>query len=549
MRPQRVVCESCAPAPLLRPLCGTLLISAAGPAAAQSISSALVPISPEALAAIPANGALALVLTAAALIGAAMWFLRQKSWTGHLSVVMAALVLAGGLWGSPTLWAQVVAQFTQAGGETLPIPIAPIVVGGTFQGFQPADFTNASGSPLRIAAIDPPNLATCFPGGPNYPVPPPTGGAGPAACAVGLTLPAAAACRVDVDAICKALAVQAQALISVAPSTLTFAVNGTGAVTVTNGAASPSAQNVVATIASGSNLTVQSSTCPASLAAGASCVITLTGAVVEGPTTVIVKGSNTAAQNVSTTVLPRPTISITAPVQPNRVIAVGSATQLALVVTTDPASSTSAVGITVVDKTAAPNLVVDDSNCATVAPGASCTLLLTSNTPYAPATLVVGGANTANSPTALVAFSYLGGLVFQESGGAGKILIDVAQQFASQWTGTGASTGATSATDGNANTNAIVASASCGNAPASCAAQRCRNIGADWYMPALNEVSAVQAAFCPSGAGCNFGSISGALSTSLETSSIGHRLVLMPSGAVAVTGKGNTSTTRCVRAF
>ncbi|RZJ15909.1 MAG: midcut-by-XrtH protein [Haliea sp.] len=557
MRSHRVVCESCAPASrtfllasrVPQSVCAVLLAGAAGSATAQSITSALAAAAPGTLNAVPVNGAFALALMAAAMAGAAMWFLRKTQWRAHLSVLLAALVVAGGLWGSPSLWAQVVAQFTQPNGETLPIAVVPIVVGGNLQGFQPADFTNATPVALRIAALDPPDLASCFPGGPTYPVPAPTGGAGPAACAVGLSLAAGATCRVDVDAICKALAVQAQALISVAPSSLTFSVNAAGAVTVTNGAGSPAAQNVAATIPAGSNLSVQSSTCGASLAAGASCVITLTGAVPEGPTTVAVKGSNTAAQNVSVTVAPRPTISITGPAQGSRVIAVGSATPLALVVTNDAASSAAAVGITVVDKTAAPNVVVDDSNCTSVAPGASCTLLLTSSTAYAPATLAVGGSNTANTPNVLVAFSYLGGLVFEESGGAGKIVIDAAQQFASQWTGSNASVGAGSTTDGAANTNTIIADPSCSNAPASCAAQRCRDIGADWYLPALNELSTVRAALCPSGAGCNFSGFTGTHSTSTESSTVGVRLLLMPAGTTAVGGKAGSFTARCIRAF
>ncbi|HHS8488476.1 TPA: hypothetical protein ACTUYI_003207, partial [Legionella anisa] len=70
------------------------------------------------------------------------------------------------------------------------------------------------------------------------------------------------------------------------------------------------------------------------------------------------------------------------------------------------------------------------------------------NTPYAPCTITVSGSNTANSPQTLIAFSHLGGLVFEESGGSGKVVIDVAQGFSSQWTIMPSNTGATSLDDG-----------------------------------------------------------------------------------------------------
>ncbi len=76
-------------------------------------------------------------------------------------------------------------------------------------------------------------------------------------------------------------------------------------------------------------------------------------------------------------------ISLTNPNQQNRIIAV-SDQGLSLEVTNDNSSIEDAVAITVTDKAACPNVVVNDSNCQSVAPGAHCTLELTSLRPMHP---------------------------------------------------------------------------------------------------------------------------------------------------------------------
>ena len=529
----------------LQPACAAALAMACGAARAQTITSA-----PAGMVGVPVDHALALAATAAVLAAVAMWTLRGAR-RHRLPVLLAALVLAGGIWGSPPLRAQLIAQFTQPGGETLPISVTPIVAGGALQGFEPVDFVNAAGRDLRIAAIDPPDFNACFPTSPTLPLPPP-GVGGPPACAVGHGLAAGASCRVNVDAICKALAAQAVASISFAtPSTLVLPVNSTVTVAVINGAASPvAAQNVAAAIPGGSSIAVQATTCGAALAPGASCTITLTGTAVEGPTAVAVAGANTNTLVASVTVTAPPAITITGPVQASRVITVSGPAALALTVTNDAGSAVHATGITVTNKAQAPDMVVDDTNCASVAPGANCTLLLTSGTPYAPATITVSGSNTANSPTAEVAFAHLGGLVFQESGGSGKVVIDAAQGFGSQWTSTLSNiAGAASMDDGAGNTDAIVADAACSGNPASCAAQQCRNIGADWYLPARNELSAVHDALCSNGViPCTFGGFSSEHWSSTQSSSLSAWGAGFPSGSATII-KLNVSTTRCVRAF
>src|SRR5690606_15969111 len=387
-------------------------------------------------------------------------------------------------------------------GETLAVPVNQIVSGGDIQGFQRVAFENTTGVPLRIANIVEPDFDACFPTGLDEPLPAPTGSSG-TECAVGLTIDPGDSCTVDVDAICRervdeataeidvtpsplsfveggtgvltvttdagspvpalapaatipggsGLTVQSTtcgavlargascqitltapavestsvsiagtntaatpvtvtvtatplATLSVAPPTLAFAESGTGDVTVTNASVGVTASNVAATIPGGSNLSVQSTTCGAALAPAASCTVTFTSATQEGPTTVSIAGDNTNAATVALTVTSQPMIAITSPVQQSRVIGV-SGTALSLEITNDAGSAVNATGITVTNKAAAPDVVVDDSDCASVAPGATCTLELSSATPYAPATLTIGGTNVSNSPTTLVVFSYL----------------------------------------------------------------------------------------------------------------------------------------------
>jgi len=511
-----------------------LLATACAPAAAQTITTT-------GIAGVPVGGAF--VLGALALLLAVL-AARALPRGARMALLLAAVALAGAQWQGQPLLAQVLARFTQPGGETLPIPVTP-----TATGFEPAYFENASGRGLHIAAIAPPGFAVCFPGGVVPVLPPPASG-GPADCTAGQPLAAGTTCQVNVDAICKALAAQAVASISmVTPSILSFPVNGSVSVAVTNAAGSPvAAQNVAAQIPGGSNLVVANTTCGAMLAPGASCTLTFTAATPEGPTTVAISGDNSNTVAVSLTVVPLPAIAITGPVQPGRVVAV-SGTPLALEVTNN--GTATATDITVVDKTAAPDVAVDASNCTSVAPGASCTLLLTSSTPYAPATLTISGSNTANSPSTLVAFSHLGGLVFEASGGVGKV-VSTTDPSPGSWIGSLADIpGAASTSDGVANTDAIVTDASCTGNTARCAAQQCRNISPDWYLPAPNELVAALGALCSnSDTPCNFGDFQSLWYwTSQEFSIDKARVILPPSSMAGTAPKISYSRYRCVRTF
>lgn len=485
---------------------------------------------------------LALWLT---VIGGGIRMLRRRG--QQAGALATAVLLAAGLW---LAHAQAILQFTDPAGETLALPVTQIESGGDVQGFERPSFTNATDVDLRISSIVEPDFDDCFPDGLDEPLPSPDPFT-ETACAVGMVLGAGESCTVDVDAMCRARVDETDAIISASPASVAFAEGTTGLVTVTVDASSPvPATNVLASIPGGSTFSVQSITCGATLVAGASCTITFTNASQEGPTSVSIAGDNTNTATVDLTSVSAPMIALTNPVQQNRIVTVSGST-LSLEVTNDAGSATNALDITVVNKAESPNLSVDDTNCTSVAPGASCTLELSSNTPYAPARITIGGSNTGNTPQTLIVFSYLGGLVFEESAGSGKIVIDVAQEFTSAFVAGPATwvPGASSFDDGVLNTNAIVAHSACSDDPANCAAQRCRDIGADWYLPARGELMDLHRELCSNTAiPCNAGGFSSAdyWSSTAPSGTIAFRF---PSAHHVSYLSFEPNPVRCVRSF
>ncbi len=68
------------------------------------------------------------------------------------------------------------------------------------------------------------------------------------------------------------------------------------------------------------------------------------------------------------------------------------------------------------------------------------------------------------------------------------------------------STGATSDSNGSANTNAIVVDSSCTASPFNCSAQLCQSIGFGWYLPAFFEMDDVRDRLCANSViPCDFG--------------------------------------------
>ena len=296
--------------------------------------------------------------------------------------------------------------------------------------------------------------------------------------------------------------------ISLTPNIILMPTISTQVVTVTNTSSSSGpANNVTPSIPSSSSMT-QTNNCGTSLAVGATCSITFSsGSTQEGPITIPVSGSNTNIVNVYAAVTEQPIINITGPTQQNRIVSTDGVTTLGLTIENNPDSIFNATNITVTNKAACSNLTVDASGCTNLAPNAQCILGLTTTTPYAPCTITVSGTNTGNSPTTLIAFSHLGGLVFQSNGIQGKVVTEAGAEFTSEWTFPSKTyiPGAGSDDDGFTNTNNIIANSACTSS--NCAAYRCRAISSDWYLPAKNELQSVISSMCPGSVyPCAFGS-------------------------------------------
>ena len=203
------------------PSCLLLLLHAAG-ASAQSISVGPLAAPGAGATAVPADNPLALGLLLAALALAGWWHLRRGGAAHRVMawVLVSALGTAAYMGGGSTLLALPGNAFTNAAGQTLPIPVNPTSGGGYFTGFAAQDFFNSSGQALRITAIVPPNLAQCFtsgaheaskllqPGTPNPGTP----------CSQGAQLANGASCRVDVDTLCRSLLGSPPTLASISPS-------------------------------------------------------------------------------------------------------------------------------------------------------------------------------------------------------------------------------------------------------------------------------------------------------------------------------------------
>jgi hypothetical protein len=360
----------------------------------------------------------------------------------------------------------------------------------------PADFVNSSGSALRITGIELPTFAQCFPDGvgnllpPGQPDPDP-----PASCGVGQTLPNGAICRVDVDSICRDLAAASQATIDVAPADLNLTANGPARdLTVTNSVASPvAAANVSATVPGGSNISVQSTTCGAGLAVGASCTLSLVGSAAEGPTTVIVAGDNTNTVNVDVSVLSGSTLTA---ISPNSGPAAGG-TGVTL-------TGTGLTGATVVtfDGVAATSVnVVNSTTVTAVTPAhAAGTVDVVIDTPAGGAILTEGFTYVATA----VGQSAGGGTIACLNGGLNNLIAATADNSTGiEWGGFGTAigSGAQSVTDGAANTATIVNAVGAGTYAAYlCATYEVDSQGNipcqagnacydDWFLPAGNNLT------------------------------------------------------------
>ncbi|KTD17672.1 DUF1566 domain-containing protein [Legionella jordanis] len=271
-----------------------------------------------------------------------------------------------------------------------------------------------------------------------------------------------------------------ESLISVSPTSIAFSVNGTGSVTVTN-VSDIVARNVTAVVPAGSSISVVGNTCGAALAPGASCSITFTGSAVE-TRSVLIGGSNTNRETITVRVAAMPIISIA---QPRAVITVGGPA-VGITVTNSASSTVNALNIHATLPGDLTDVVQDSGNCASVAPGASCTLFFSSPTPYVThSNIPVSGSNTANSVPIALAFQYGGGLVYAISGGNAFVITNVDVASNVEWGNYGQIVGANSQTDGAFNTSQMIAA---GNTGAGDVCFTYAGSGfTDWYLPAVDQ--------------------------------------------------------------
>ncbi|OCH99508.1 hypothetical protein A8135_07465 [Legionella jamestowniensis] len=276
-----------------------------------------------------------------------------------------------------------------------------------------------------------------------------------------------------------------EALISLSPTSLTFAVNDSGTVTVTN-TSSAAALNVAASIPAGSSISVVNSTCPASLAPSANCTIEFT-ATAQETTQVTIRGTNTNIELLPITVAAQPVLTLS----PTRaVITVDGTSTPTLITVTNTSTQVTATQVSAtLPASWGGDVVQNSSDCVTLAPGASCTLAFSSATQvFEPEIgIPVNGDNTATATFGLAFFTD-GGLVYAVDG-AGIRIVTADNTLSNIWSDDDNTfIGATSESDGEGNTLLIQAASTDG------AAEYCYTVIApatEWYLPAIEELEAI----------------------------------------------------------
>lgn len=519
---------------------------------AASASAQVIVVGPAAgaIAQVPANGPMALALLLGALLLAAWWQLRRGP-AAQRVLAWLAVVTLGVAMHSGGLLALPFNSFTNPAGETLTIPVTATTVGADFTGFQQEEFANQSGVALKVTALVPPNLGQCFtgantadkllqPGTPSASATP--------LCQVGTVLANNAACRVDVDAVCRGLLGAAPTFSYISP-TSGPAAGGT-AVTLTGshltnatGVSFGGVPGTSVTVVSGSQVTAVapahavgavdvavstpagmvklaggftyiaapaiSSVNPASGSPAGGTSVTLTGSNFTGATAVILGG--TAA--TSFTVNSATQITAVAPAH--------AAGAVNVVVATPGGSATASNGFTYI---AAP--AISSVSPVSGSPAGGTSVVLTGSNFTGVTAVILGGAAatsftvdsatqiTAVTPahavgvvdvvvttpggiaTAVGGFTYAyavgqplqGGVIATMDSGVPKLIAAVANLSSPTW-GVDLSPvpGAQSDDNGAANTAAIVVSQGLGTAAGACQ-QFNAGGNSDWYLPAKNQL-------------------------------------------------------------
>ncbi|KTC86863.1 DUF1566 domain-containing protein [Legionella brunensis] len=279
-----------------------------------------------------------------------------------------------------------------------------------------------------------------------------------------------------------------ESFISLSSTSLTFMVNDSGTVRVTN-TSNAAAERVAARIPATSSLSVVSSTCPARLAPRATCTIEFTGTAPE-TTQVTIRGTNTNTAVLSITVAPQPVLTVS----PLRAVitADGSSTQTLVTVTNTSTRFTARQVSADLPPDWGAFVVQDSSDCVTIAPGASCTLAFSSafRVFNAEIGIPVSGDNTATT-TFGIAFFTDGGLVYDVDSD-GNIWIVTANDISfNVWANSTVATGATDSADGDGNTSLIVATPGITAGAAVDCDGLVLNGFSDWYLPAIDQLTAI----------------------------------------------------------
>lgn len=302
-------------------------------------------------------------------------------------------------------------------------------------------------------------------------------------------------------------------LAIVAPTTAQLAVAGSplvlqatagtptpGALTITNLSTVVTATNIHAELAGSAldgNLVQDAGDCTV-LAPGASCTLEFTpGASGVGLTTFNIQGDNTSVVGASIAIdAPQATLAVAG--SPLELIVSG--TTGVLTITNTSLDTATDIASNFTGTTLDGNVTETANTCATLAPGASCTLTFTPGSTVVPATtFTIAGSNTNTAVadmtirTLALGDEFGGGIVLAlPSGGTPGLIVASGTAPVAAWGSVGVAMGASSTTDGQANTTAIV------NAPAaegSEAAAGCDQLSTggytDWFLPASAQLQTV----------------------------------------------------------